>query len=62
MKNSGQMVKFSKTKEFLDGSIKIKFADNFAFKILVGFKPLFPQKSTTTKFKEQEQDMNDLSL
>jgi hypothetical protein len=29
------MVRFSKTKEFLDGNVKIKFADNFAFKILV---------------------------
>jgi len=53
------MVKFSKTKEFLDGTIKIKFADNFAFKILVGFKPVFVQKSTTIKRAEEAQaDMN----
>jgi hypothetical protein len=35
LRDSGQMVKFSKKKEFLDGNIKIKFGDNFAFKILV---------------------------
>jgi hypothetical protein len=56
------MVKFSKTKEFLDGNVKIKFADNFAFKLQVGFKPVFPQRSTTTITKEQEQDTKDFSL
>jgi hypothetical protein len=56
------MVKFSKTKEFLDGNIKIKLADNFAFKLLVGFKPVFAQKSTTIKYKEREQANKDLNL
>ncbi len=62
LKNSGQMVKFSKTKEFLDGNVKIKLADNFAFSLQVGFKPVFAQKSTTTKLKEQQQDLRDFSL
>ncbi|MEI7920091.1 MAG: hypothetical protein WCH65_08310 [bacterium] len=62
LRDSGQMVKFSQTKEFLDGTIKIKFPDNFAFKLQVGFKPVFPQKATTTKSKEQQQDMRDFNL
>lgn len=53
LRDSGQMVAFSKTKEFLDGTIKIKFADNFAFKLQVWFKPLFPQKNLTTKLQEE---------
>lgn len=56
------MVKFSKTKEFLDGNIKIKFADNFAFKLQVGFKPVFAQKSTTIKRQEQAQANMDLNI
>jgi len=62
LRDSGQMVKFSQTKEYLDGTIKIKFPDNFAFKLQVGFKPVFPQKATTTKLKEQQQEMRDFSL
>lgn len=62
LRDSGQMVKFSKTKEFLDGAIKINFADNFAFKLQVGFKPVFPQKSTTIKRQEQSQANMDLNI
>ncbi|HMS90803.1 MAG TPA: hypothetical protein PKC87_01155 [Candidatus Absconditabacterales bacterium] len=62
LRDSGQMVKFSKRKEFLDGNIKIKFADNFAFKLQVGFKPVFPQKSTTIKRQEQTQANMDLNI
>jgi hypothetical protein len=56
------MVKFSKKKEFLDGNIKIKLADNFAFQLQVGFKPVFAQKSTTIKYAEWEQANKDLNL
>ena len=62
LRDSGQMVEFSRTKEFLDGAIKIKFADNFAFKLQVSFKPLFPQRSTTAKLLEQEKNMRTLTL
>lgn len=62
LKDSGQMVKFAKTKEYLDGNVKIKFADNFAFKLQVGFKPVFEQKATTTDIQEQTQANEDLSL
>ena len=62
LRDSGQMVKFSKTKEFLDGNIKIKFADNFAFKLQVGFKPVFAQKSATIKTQEEIQANMDLDL
>ncbi len=62
LKDSGEMIKFSKTKEFLDGTIKIKLADNFAFKVQIWFKPVFPQKSTTIKIAEQIQNTKDLSL
>lgn len=47
------MVKFSTTKEFLDGKIKINFANNFAFKLQVSFKPVFAQKSTTIKTQQE---------
>jgi hypothetical protein len=56
------MVKFSQTKEFLDGNIKIKFADNFAFKLQMGFKPVFAQKTTTIKRQEQSQANVDLNI
>jgi len=56
------MVKFSKTKEFLDGTIKISFVDTFAFGFQIWFKPVFPQKSTTLLLQEQQQDMRDFSL
>lgn len=62
LRDSGQMIKFSKTKEFLDGTIKIKLADNFAFKILVGFKPVFAQRSATITTKEQEKELTDLNV
>ena len=62
LRDSGQTTKFSKKKEFLDSNIKINFADNFAFKLQVNFKPLFPKKSAATKEKEQQQDMRDFSL
>lgn len=62
LRDSGQMVKFSKTKEFLDSNIKIKFADNFAFKLQVWLKPVFPQKSTTIKTQEQAQANADLNV
>lgn len=62
LKDSGEMVKYSKTKEFLDGNIKITFADNFAFKIIIWFKPVFPKVSTTTKIQQQTQANIDLSL
>ncbi len=61
LKDSGQMVKFSKTKEFLDGNISINFADNFAFKLQVGFKPVFEQQSDTVKKKTQEQILEDFN-
>lgn len=61
LRDSGQMVKFSKTKEYLDGNVKINFADNFAFKLQVWFKPVFPQKSTTTKIQEETQANMDLN-
>jgi len=56
------MVEFTKKKEFLDSNIKINFSDLFSFKLQVNFKPLFAEKSTSAKTKEQEQDMRDLSL
>ena len=62
LRDSGQMVKLSKTKEFLDGTIKIKFADNFAFKLQVWFKPVFAQRSTTVKIQEQSQANADLNV
>jgi len=55
LRDSGQMVKFTKTKEFLDTNIKIKLADNLAFKLQIGFKSVFSRKSTTTTVKEQQQ-------
>ena len=55
------MVEFSKTKEFLDSAIKISFPDTFAFQILVGFKPVFTQKSTTIKRQEVTQANMDLN-
>lgn len=62
LKDSGQMVKFTKTKEFLDGAIKINFADNFAFAFMVSFKPVFPQTSASTKKQQQGQDVQDASV
>lgn len=62
LRDSGQMIKFTKTREFLDGNIKIKFADNFAFNFQVDFKPVFPKISTTTKIQEQSQANTDLNL
>lgn len=62
LRDSGQMVKFSKTKEFLDGNITINFVDNFAFKLQAWFKPLFPQKSTTAKRQQQVQANMDLDI
>lgn len=62
LRDSGQMVKYSKRKEFLDGNIKIKLADNFAFKLQVWFKPVFPQISTTVKAQEQSQANVDLNI
>jgi len=61
LRDSGEMVKFSQRKEFLDGSIKTKFADSFAFQILVWFKPVFQQKSDATEAKEKEQATKDLN-
>lgn len=61
LRDSGQMTEFSETKEFLDGNIKIKFADNFAFKVLVWFKPVFAQKSAAIAAKEQEKVTTDLN-
>ncbi len=62
LRDSGQMVKFSKTKEFLDSNVKINLADNFAFKLQIWFKPVFSQKSTLTKTKEEQQANTDLNL
>ncbi len=62
LKDSWQMIKYTKTKEFLDSNIKIKFADNFAFKILFWFKPVFSQKSTTVKAQEQAQANIDANI
>lgn len=62
MRDSGQTTKFSQTKEFLDGNIKIKFAENLAFKLQVGFKPVFKEISADTKIKEQKQIDTDLSI
>jgi hypothetical protein len=62
LRDSGETTKFATKKEFLDGNIKINFADNFAFKLQVNFKPLFAKKSTSVEAKEQEQDMKDFSL
>lgn len=61
LRDSGEMVKFSQRKEFLDGSIKTKFADSFVFQILVWFKPVFQQKSVATETKEKEQATKDLN-
>jgi hypothetical protein len=54
LRDSGQTIKKFKTKEFLDGTTKINFADTFAFKLQVNFKPVFPKKSNATKEKEQK--------
>jgi hypothetical protein len=56
------MVKFSETKEFLDGAIKINFADNFAFKLQVSFKPVFAQRQATVEEKKWEEHNSDLGL
>ncbi len=61
LRDSGQMIEFSKKKEFLDGNIKISLFDNIAFQILVWFKPLFSQKSTITKIQEENQANVDLN-
>lgn len=62
LRDSGQNVKYSKTKEYLDSSIKLNFADNFIFKIVVGIKPVFTQKSTTTKLQEEKQASTDINI
>ncbi len=62
LKDSGKTTKYSKTKEFLDGNIKINFADTFAFKLQVWFKPVFSQKATTVKLQEQAQANTDLNI
>lgn len=62
LRDSGQTSKFVEKKEFLDSNTKISFADNFAFKLQVNFKPLFPKKSNTVETKEEEQDMKDFNL
>lgn len=62
LKDSGQTAKFAQKKEFLDGNIKTKFADLFAFKLQVNFKPLFTKKSTTVQAKEQEEERKDFNL
>lgn len=56
------MVEFSKKKEFLDGNIKISLPDMLVFQIQLGFKPVYPQASTTIALKEKEQDIRDFSL
>ena len=62
LRDSGQTTKFTQTKEFLDGNIRIKFAENFAFKLQVGFKPVFDATSTDTKINEQNQANTDLNI
>ena len=62
LRDSGQTAKYSPKKEFLDGNIKTKFADLFAFKLQVNFKPLFTKKSTTVQAKEQEEEMKDFNI
>jgi len=62
LRDSGQNVKYSKTKEYLDSSIKLNFADNFIFKIVVGIKPVFTQKSTTIKLQEEKQASTDINI
>ncbi len=61
LRDSGEMVKFSKTKEYLDGTIKISLADNFAFRLWVWFKPIFPQRPSVIKQQEAIQSQESLA-
>lgn len=61
LRDSGQTTKFYKAKEFLDGNIRNNMADTFAFKLEIGRKPVFAQKSTTLKIKEESEKNKDLS-
>lgn len=62
LRDSGQMVKFSETKEFLDGTIKINFAELFDFKLQFGFKPVFEQRKAVIEQKKWEEHNSDLGL
>jgi len=62
LRDSGQMVKFSEKKEFLDGSIKINFPDTFAFQLQIGFKPLFPQRSKVIEERNRVEHNTNLWL
>jgi hypothetical protein len=62
LRDSGQNVKYEKTKEYLDSPIKINFAKNFIFKIVVGIKPIFTQKSISAKQKEEKQSNTDTTI
>lgn len=61
LRDSGQMTKFTKTHEFLDGNIKINFVENFAFSISMAFKPLFAQMNASITRQQEEQEQRDLS-
>lgn len=56
------MVKFSETKEFLDGTIKINFAELFSFKLQFGFKPVFAQRQAMIEQKKWEQHNSNLGF
>ncbi|MEI8091156.1 MAG: hypothetical protein WCG98_02670 [bacterium] len=45
LKRSGNMVKYTTTKEFLDFDIKLTLSDILDFKIFFAFKPIFTQKA-----------------
>ncbi len=62
LKDSGQMVKFTETKEFLDGVITTKLADNFDFKLQVSFKPVFEPRKPMVEQKKWEEHNSNLGL
>lgn len=62
LKDSWEMVKFSETKEFLDGNIKINFSELFSFKLQFGFKPVFPKTKVVVEQKKWEENNSDLWL
>ena len=56
------MVKFTETKEFLDGVITTKLSDNFDFKLQVSFKPVFEPRKPMVEQKKWEEHNSNLGL
>jgi len=61
LKQSGQLIKHTKPKEFLDTSLsKIKLNQIFAFDINVSFKPILDQKPRRQSDAEYENNTDSL--